>query len=227
MGHLFYFVCKANQVIICQHWKTWQGAGVNLQSLSFRSDGSNASYSFSHLQWPFLVFPHRIVNETETKNSWNSFFCGCGGMREEEQGEGERGQLWWNAPGMSSLGSRASSFQTADSAASSSSQGRSLVKCKMSNGCESLPSLPLPFSVFLLFFYLIFFTLPATRESYQWQIWQTWTSLWCVMMPSNRVQLKGFAQRSYMLALISPLTVSPAYNCLGCTKLPCISGVIT
>lgn len=156
MGHLFYFVCKANQVIICQHWKMWQGAGVNLQSLSFRSDGSNASYSFSHLQWPFLVFPHRIVNETETKNSWNSFFCGCGGMREEEQGEGERGQLWWNAPGMSSLGSRASSFQTADSAASSSSQGRSLVKCKMSNGCESLPSLPLPFSVFLLFFYLIF-----------------------------------------------------------------------
>lgn len=89
--------------------------------------------------------------------------------------------------------------------------------------CQACHYLSLCFYCFLSYF----FTLPATRESYQWQIWQTWTSLWCVMMPSNRVQLKGFAQRSYMLALISPLTVSPAYNCLGCTKLPCISGVIT
>lgn len=38
--------------------------------------------------------------------------------------------------GVSSLGSRASAFQTADSAASSNCQGRSLVKCKMSNECE-------------------------------------------------------------------------------------------
>lgn len=105
---------------------------------------------------PSLCFHTELWMELKPKTVETIFFCGCGGMREEEQGEGERGQLWWNAPGMSSLGSRASSFQTADSAASSSSQGRSLVKCKMSNGCESLPSLPLPFSVFLLFFYLIF-----------------------------------------------------------------------
>lgn len=94
MGHLFYFVCKANQVIICQHWKTWQGAGVNLQSLSFRSDGSNASYSFSHLQWPFLVFPHRIVNGTETKNSWNYFFLWVWGYEGGgARGRGERATL--------------------------------------------------------------------------------------------------------------------------------------
>lgn len=38
--------------------------------------------------------------------------------------------------GASSLVSRASSFQTADSAASSNSQGRCLIECKMSNECE-------------------------------------------------------------------------------------------
>lgn len=201
--HLFNFVCKTNQLVTRDRGQEWRH-----RALATDLTGQmQATHSVIHSE-PSLCFHTELWMELKQK-TFETLFWGVGRVGD-----------WWNASVMSSLGSRASSFQTADSATSSNSQACSLVNVKWAMDVKACQ-----FCHYLsLYFFRIIFTVPAAGERYWQQIWQNWASLWCVMMPSNRVQLNSEKLHASPDLWLCHL---PNYNRLGWRKLPCIRGEIT
>lgn len=167
--HLFNFVCK-NKTSGDEQQKR-RGHDIICKAFEGFFMGQTQA---NHSQWPFPVCPHWVADETETKNTERKF---CGG--------GHRRTL------MKCIGVRPASQAVQALSKQPTQQHHPTLRVVASLNVKwAMNVKSVKFAV--IFLSLIFFHEPATWERCQRQIWQNWTSLWRVMMPSDKSPPKGF-----------------------------------